>query len=86
MPVEEWRSEGEQDFDGQTDEVAQPGVFNGDVHLLLYAKYSLKKHQKKGFELLDKGLFREGNWETLGWKLVCQPDAMPLSLVSQRGS
>lgn len=42
MPVDEWRSEGEQEFDGQTDEVAQPGVFNGDVHLLLYAKYSLK--------------------------------------------
>lgn len=86
MPVDEWRSEGQQEFDGKTDEVAQPGVFNGDVHLLLYAKCLPQKHQKRECELLDKGLLREGNLEMLGWKLVCQPDVMPFTHVSKRGS
>lgn len=42
MPVEKERSERKQEFDGQSDEVAQPGVPNGDIHLLLYAKYCQK--------------------------------------------
>lgn len=66
MPVEKCRSEREQEFDGQSDQVAQPGVSNGDVHLLLYAKCSLTKQQERGCEILDKGLFTVGKWETLG--------------------
>lgn len=42
MPVGKERSERKQEFDGQSDGVAQPGVPNGDVHLLLYAKWSQK--------------------------------------------
>lgn len=45
-------------FDGQSDEVAQTGFSNGDVHLPFYAKYSLKNR----CQLPDKGLLR--------WKLL----------------
>lgn len=45
MPVEKSGSEESLEFDGQSEEVAQSGVSNGDVHLLLYAKYSLEKQQ-----------------------------------------
>lgn len=47
MHVEKWRSERKAEFDGQSDEVAQTGVSNGDVHLPFYAKRSLSLCQKK---------------------------------------
>lgn len=81
MPVEKRRSEWEQEFDGQSDEVAQPGVSNGDVHLLLYAKYSLRKQHGRSWEKLDKGLFREPSWETMAWK---QTYVSPVLLPFQR--
>lgn len=37
----------EQEFDGQTVEVAQPGVHNGDVHLLRYAKRSHRERPQR---------------------------------------
>lgn len=46
MPLEKQRSERNQEFDGQFEKVAQSGVANGDVHLLVYAKHSLKKQQE----------------------------------------
>lgn len=41
-------------FDGQSDEVAQTGFSNGDVHLPFYAKCSLKKPQENRCQLPDK--------------------------------
>lgn len=78
MHVGKLTSEGKQEFDGRSDEVAQPGVSNGDVHLLFYAKHPLKKQQEKKCELLVKGLFGEGNLEMLGGKLEGRLSLSPL--------
>ncbi len=83
MPVEQWRSEEIQEFDGQSDEVVLPWVSNGDVHLLFYAKYSLKKQRETGFELEGKVMFRERKWGMSGLKIVFRLTRLPFSLMFQ---